>query len=189
MPACEAVSLIKNRIQLMLRFKTILKRFDKQGEKTGWTYIVITEDQANELNPGKKVSFRVKGKLDRFGIEKIALLPMGDGSFIMPLKATIRKAIKKEKGAEVDVQLSLDAEPLQIDSDFTECLYDEPKALKTFQRLSKGHQNYFSNWIRSAKTEPTKAKRIAMAVNALAKGLGYPEMIRAQKKTKQELGL
>src|SRR5689334_3352173 len=99
----------------MLHFKTILQRFDKQGEKTGWTYILITEEQANELNPGKKVSFRVKGKLDNFKIEKIALMPMGDGSFIMPLKATIRKAIKKEKGAEVEVRISLDAEPLQID--------------------------------------------------------------------------
>lgn len=173
----------------MLHFKTILQRFDKQGEKTGWTYILITEEKANELNPGKKVSFRVKGKLDEHKIEKIALMPMGDGSFIMPLKATIRKAIKKTKGDEVEVRVDLDAEPLQIDSDFMECLNDEPKALKTFQSLTKGHQNYFSNWIQSAKTEPTKAKRIAMAVNALAKGWGYVEMIRADKKAKQELGL
>jgi hypothetical protein len=170
-------------------FKTILQKFDKQGEKTGWTYIAITTEQAAVLNPGTKTSFRVKGKLDNYPIEKIALLPMGDGSFIMPLNATIRKGIKKGKGAEVAVQLEVDDEPLQHDTDFVECLNDEPKALQTFQSLAKGHQNYFSKWIQSAKTEPTKAKRIAMAVNALAKGMGFPEMLRAQKREKQDLGL
>ena len=36
---------------------------------------------------------------------------------------------------------------------------------------------------------PTKAKRIAMAVNALAKGMGFPEMLRAHKKEKEQFGL
>ncbi|MBN8785519.1 MAG: YdeI/OmpD-associated family protein, partial [Terrimonas sp.] len=45
-------------------------------------------------------------------------------------------------------------------------------------------QNYFSKWIESAKTEATRAKRIAMTVSATAKKWGYPEMIRAAKKEK-----
>lgn len=172
----------------MIRFRTMLQKFDKQGEKTGWTYIVISEEQVAALKPATKVSFRVKGKLDSYPIEKIALMPMGDGSYIMAVNAIMRKAIRKQKGEAVKVQLEVDKEPIQIDADLMACLNDEPKALKTFQALTKGHQNYFSKWIESAKTEPTKAKRIALAVNALAKGWGYPEMIRAQKKTKQELG-
>jgi len=173
----------------MIRFTTLIKRFDKQGEKTGWTYISITQEQAEELCPGKKVSFRVKGKLDAFPVAKIALLPMGDGSFIMPLNAAIRTGIKKQKGAELSVQLVLDAAPIEWDADFMDCLRDEPKALQTFEGLARGHQNYFSKWIESAKTAPTKAKRIALAVNALSKGMGFPEMLRAQKKAKQDLGL
>lgn len=173
----------------MLRFITVLKKFGKQGEKTGWTYIQISEKQAAQLNPGVKTSFRVKGRLDYYDIEKIALLPMGDGSFIMPLNAIVRKNIKKQKGAEVEVSLELNKEPLQLNADFMDCLRDEPEALKTFQSLTKGHQNYFSKWIESAKTEPTRAKRIALAVNALAKGWGFPEMLRAQKKEKQQFGL
>jgi uncharacterized protein YdeI (YjbR/CyaY-like superfamily) len=84
--------------------------------------------------------------------------------------------------------LNLDTNPVKIDSDFTECLQDDPAALKIFQSLTKGHQHYFSKWIESAKTDGTKAKRIAMAVNALSKGTGFPEMLRAQKKEKQDLG-
>ncbi len=173
----------------MIKFIATIKKFNKQGEKTGWTYIAITEEQASQLKPGTKVSFRVKGRLDNYPIEKVALLPMGDGSFIMPLNATIRKGIKKQKGAEVEAHLELDNEPISINADFMDCLHDEPKALQTFQSLTKGHQNYFSKWIESAKTEPTKAKRIALAVNALAKGMGFPEMLRAHKKEKQDFGL
>ena len=173
----------------MIRFSTVIKKFDKQGEKTGWTYIAITEEQATQLKPGTKTSFRVKGKLDNYLIEKVALLPMGDGSFIMPLNAAIRKGIKKQKGDEVEAQLESDNEPLNINADFMDCLHDEPQALQTFQSLAKGHQNYFSKWIESAKTAPTKAKRIAMAVNALAKGMGFPEMLRAHKKEKEQFGL
>ena len=69
----------------MIRFTTVIERFAKQGEKTGWTYIAVSKEQAGLVNPGIKVSFRVKGKLDAYPVEKIALLPMGDGSFIMPL--------------------------------------------------------------------------------------------------------
>jgi len=173
----------------MLQFKTAIKRFAKQGEKTGWTYIEISEEQAAHLNPGVRTSYRVKGTLDKHPVEKIAIMPMGNGSFIMPLNATIRKSIKKGVGDELLVKLEVDKEPIQIDGDFIECLQDDEVALANFQKLTKGHQNYFSKWIESAKTEPTKAKRIAMAINALAKGWGFPEMLRANKKEKEQLGL
>lgn len=170
----------------MIQFKTIIQRFATQGEKTGWTYIPITAKQAAVLNPGVKTSYRVTGTLDAYAIEKVAVMPIGDGSFIMPLNATIRKGIKKQKGAEVDVRIEVDTEPVQMDLELMECLNDDPDALRHFQSLTKGHQTYFSKWIESAKTTPTKAKRIAMAVNALAKGWGFPEMLRAAKKEKQQ---
>jgi hypothetical protein len=173
----------------MLQFTTTIKKFDKQGEKTGWTYIELSEEQAALINPGVRTSYRVKGKLDDYVIEKSAILPMGNGGFIMPLNAAIRKALRKGKGCELKVHLQLDSEPVKQDSDFLECLQDEPVALQAFESLTRGHQNYFSKWIESAKTSPTKAKRIAMAVNALAKGLGFPEMLRAQKAKQGQSGI
>ncbi len=173
----------------MIHFKTIIKKFDKQGEKTGWSYIHFSAEQAALLKPGTKTSFRVSGRIDNYLIEKVALIPMGDGTFIMPVNATIRKGLKKQKGAEVEAHLKVDNEPIKIDSDFITCLEDEASALATYKSLTKGHQAYFSNWIKTAKMETTKAKRIAMAVNALAKGLGFPEMLRAAKKEKNQYGL
>nr|MBP8249452.1 DUF1905 domain-containing protein [Chitinophagales bacterium] len=42
-------------------YTTIIKKFGTMGEKTGWTYVEIPSDIAEELNPGIKTSYRVKG--------------------------------------------------------------------------------------------------------------------------------
>jgi hypothetical protein len=169
----------------MVQFITTILKFGEQGEKTGWTYIEVKEAIAQKIKPGNKKSFRVKGKLDNYSIKAIALMPMGDGSFIMPLNAAIRKGIGKRKGAMLKVAIEADVEEIKPPSELIECLQDEPKALDFFNQLTKGHQNYFGNWIRSAKTEQTKAKRIAQAINALSKGWHFGIMM--QKKERQNL--
>ena len=89
----------------MVKFKATIQKFQKKGEKTGWSYIEIDAPKARKLNPGSKVSFRVKGRLDAFEFEGMALLPMGKGDFILPLKADVRKKIQK-KQPEVAVRSS-----------------------------------------------------------------------------------
>lgn len=166
----------------MIRFKSLIQKFNKKGEKTGWSYIDIPADIAQKLSPGNKKSFRVKGKLDSFRIEKTSLLPMGDGNFILPINGSIRKGTGKRDGATLTIELEIDKKPIAIDTDFLDCLEEETEGKKFFLSLPKSHQNYFSKWIESAKTDTTKAKRIAMAINALCKKQGFAEMIRASKK-------
>jgi len=165
----------------MIQFMTTIHKFDKQGEKTGWTYIEISAQQAKKLKPGTKVSFRVKGTLDSFKIKQIALLPMGEGNFIMPLNAAMRRGIGKKLGDKLKVSLEADDSEFTLSKDFMDCLRDDPVAHDFFQTLSGSHQKYFSKWIDSAKTSLTKTKRIVMAVTALSKRQGYPEMIRANR--------
>ena len=109
---------------------------------------------------------------------------MGGGSFIIPINATIRKALGKRKGAVIKVSLTEDIRDVEINKMFLICLADEPKALEFFNSLPRGHRNYFSKWIESAKTEETKANRIARAVTALSRKLGYPEMLRMGREEK-----
>ncbi len=172
----------------MVTFTTTIQQFDEQGEKTGWTYIEVPAAIAEQLMPNHKKGFRVKGKLDTYAFSGIALLPMGEGNFIMALKADIRKVIKKRKGDTLKVQLAVDEKPYELCAELVECLNDEPRAIQFFNTLPRGHQNYFSKWIESAKTVETKSKRIAQAVSALAKQMGYSEMIRFQKEQKEQLG-
>ena len=165
----------------MVKFSCTILKFDKQGEKTGWTYIEVPADLAQKLKPGNKREFKVKGKLDNYEIKRLSVMPMGGGAFIMPINAGIRKGIGKRYGAMLKVQLEADNSEFIFNKDFMDCLDDEPKAKVFFISLTGSHQRYFSKWIDSAKTEPTKIKRITMAVNALAKKWGYPEMLRASQ--------
>jgi uncharacterized protein YdeI (YjbR/CyaY-like superfamily) len=67
------------------------------------------------------------------------------------------------------------------------CLADEPEALTFFNQLTNGHQNYFTKWIESAKTEPTKAKRIAQTITALYRKQDFGEMLRSLKKEREKM--
>ena len=165
----------------MILFTTTIHKFGEQGEKTGWTYIEIPADMAQRLKPDNKKSFRVKGKLDKYKISGIALIPMGGGAFILAINADMRRNIYKKQGALLQVQLQEDKQEFQLNKDFMDCLEDEPKAKSFFYTLTGSHQRYFSKWIDAAKTEPTRVKRITMAVTALAKKWGYPEMIRSSQ--------
>lgn len=162
----------------MVRFTATMHRFEQQGEKTGWTYIELPPDLVQKLKPGNRKEFKVKGKLDKYELKRTSLTPMGGGVFIMPINATMRKAIGKKHGAMVKLQLEADDSAFVFNKDFIACLRDEPSAQKYFESLTGSHQRYFSKWIDSAKTEETRVRRITMAVNALAKKWGYPEMLR-----------
>lgn len=166
----------------MITFNATIHKFAKQGEKTGWTYIEISASQAKKLKPETKVSFRVKGTLDAYAIQKTALLPMGDGKFIMPLNAALRKGIGKKEGEKLKVSLEADEREIELSRDLMKCLKDDPQAMAFFKTLTKGHQQYFSKWIESAKTTATKTKRIVMALTAFGKKQGYPEMMRENKR-------
>ncbi len=176
------IKLLRQLVLLcMVQFDTIIQRFDQQGEKTGWTYIGIPAKIAQKLKPGNKKSFRVKGKLDNYSITGVALIPMGEGDFIMAINAAMRKGISKRRGDKLRVQLEADEKLPELSADMLECLSDEPAANEYFNSLPYSHRLYFSRWVESAKTAPTKAKRIAMAVSALAKGWGFGEMLRANR--------
>ncbi|SKC74269.1 DUF1905 domain-containing protein [Ohtaekwangia koreensis] len=165
----------------MIRYTTTILKFNKKGEKSGWTYIEISESQAQKLKPNTKISFRVKGTLDQFVFEKVALLPMGDGTFIMPVNAAMRKSLGKKEGDKIKVVMEIDERKLALSADLMKCLKEEPDSLAYFKSLPMSHQNYYSKWIDSAKTTATKSKRIVMALTAFSKKQGFSEMIRENK--------
>lgn len=156
------------------------------GEKTGWTYIDVPAAIAHQLKDTKK-SFRVKGKLDDYTFSGLALTPMGNGNYILALKAAIRKQIKKQKGDTLSVQLQEDDQPILPPADLLECLADEPAALAHFNSIAPSHRLYFIRWIESAKTDVTRTKRMALSVEALNKKGSFSDMLRSLKSDKAQL--
>ena len=169
-----------SKFVLMVTYSTKILRFAEMGEKTRWMYIEIPADIAAKINPGVKKGYRVKGKFDNYKIEKIAVLPMGEGMFIIPFNVQMRKGTGKKNGAMLKVSLELDERTIPINAELLDCLADEPAALKFFNSLSNSHKSYFSKWIDTAKTDATKAKRITESVNALLLKRNFSGMMRAR---------
>ena len=165
-------------------FKTQLQKFQKNAEKTGWTYFIIPQKIAEKLNKGVKKSFRVKGFIDEYEIKQVSILPYGGGDFIMAFNAAMRKGTQKKAGDSIALQLEADHSIMPVSAELLECLQDEPAAQAQFESLPPSHRKYYSQWIESAKTEPTRTKRIAIVVNGLARKMDFGAMLREQRDLK-----
>jgi hypothetical protein len=146
-------------------------RLQRMPGKGGWTYLVI-----KEITPdmrGKRGMLQVKGLIEDYELKPFNLMPMANGSMFMPVKAEIRKQIKKSEGDQVKLVLYADYDPLDIPPDLLECLRDEPAAHKTFYGFPENEQKQYIDWIYSAKKEETRVERIAEAINRLTRGLTF----------------
>jgi len=170
----------------MIHFKAEIERFENMGEKTGWSYVFIPKNLAIQIKPDCKVSFRVKGKIDQLEVAGMATMPMGEGDFILALKTTLRKQLKKEAGAHVELFLEEDKDfKVEMPEDLEICLLDEDHLMENFLKQPKSHQNYYINWINQAKTDTTRTKRLAMTVTAMQKKQDFGSMMRESKSKNQ----
>lgn len=167
----------------MIAFNVLIEKFNQKGEKSGWTYIHIPFEIANQIKADCRTSYRVRGFLDEWPVSGMALIPMGEGDFILALKADLRKKLGKKAGDLLSVRLEEHSDfKIDMPADLEECLHDQPHFLENFLKQPKSHQTYYYNWINSAKTGATRARRIAMTVNAMDLGFDFGQMLREEKK-------
>ena len=142
----------------------LLQKFPGKG---GWTYAVIPE-----IKQDRKTSFgwvKVKGSIDGYPLKQHKLMPMGDHRLFLPVKAAIRKKIKKEAGDYVHVILDLDKSFLEIPEEILLCFEDEPAhVLESFKSLTEGEQKTYLDWIYAAKKMETRANRIMKMMKRVA---------------------
>jgi hypothetical protein len=166
----------------MIVFEAEIERYEKMGEKTGWNFVFVPAAISRQIKADCKKSYRVKGLLDAVEIRGLALTPVGEGNFILALKATLRKQLKKEEGALLRIELEEDKEfKVEMPADLELCLLEERHCMENFMALPKGHQNYYINWLNTAKTEPTRIKRLTQIVVAMDKNMDFGAMIRSNK--------
>jgi hypothetical protein len=140
---------------------------EKYPGKGGWTYASIPEVLQDKTKPFGWV--KVKGSIDGIEIKSYRLMPMGNGKLFLPVKAEIRKKIRKKEGDTVKVILYPDDDPIEVPPELALCFEDEPVACKNFRGFSEGEQKAYISWIYSAKKEETKIDRIAKTINRLLK--------------------
>jgi Domain of unknown function (DUF1905)/Bacteriocin-protection, YdeI or OmpD-Associated len=144
-------------------------QIQKYPGKGGWSYVVIDILPSVE----KKTKFgmvRVKGFIDDYEISQYNLMPMGNGNLFLPIKAEIRKKIKKEAGDFVKIVLSSDESPVELIDELKECLEMNEGTLKTFMGFSQAEQKQYIDWIYQAKNIDTKTNRILKMIALLQKG-------------------
>lgn len=148
--------------------KCLLEKFHGKG---GWTFARIPEFKKEKNTPFGWV--KVRGAIDGYEIRKYSLMPMGNGNYFLPVKAEIRKKIKKEEGDRVHIILYPDNEPLEVPDEMLLCLEDAPEAFQFFHSLSESEQKYYIQWIYSAKKEETQIDRMAKSIQRLSKKLKF----------------
>lgn len=140
----------------------LLEKFPGKG---GWTYAAIPE-----ILPDKHAYFnwvRVRGTIDGYEIKGFNLMSRGNGQLFLPVKAEIRKKIKKEAGDWVQITLYADNTPQETPEELLLCLQDEPNAYENFLKCTASEQKAFFDWIYSAKTDETKIERIVQTIRKL----------------------
>ena len=142
---------------------------------------------ADPIKPGYKQVYRGRGQIDDDVFSGLALMPQGDGDYFLAINGTMRKVLKKGVGDVLALRLEEDKNfKIEIPEDLEICLLDEEDDLMgKFMALAKSHRNYFIKYVTEAKTEPTRTKRIAMTVEAVATGLDFGAMIRLDKARRQ----
>lgn len=146
--------------------KYLLEKFDGKG---GWTYVRLPEIRKDKKTQSRGI--KVKGTIDGFEISKYHLMPLGQMKLFLPVRAEIRKKIKKEAGDSVHIILYEDNDLLLVPDEIMVCLHDEPAALKFFESLSESEKKYYIQWIEAAKREETKVNRLAKMIDRMLQGL------------------
>ncbi|MBS5796542.1 MAG: DUF1905 domain-containing protein [Dysgonomonas mossii] len=139
----------------------------KTEGKGAWTFVEIPEI------PMPKTSFgmlKVKGKIDDYAFSNTHLMPIRNGHVGLAVRAEIRKKIKKQAGDIVHITIYENKTSLIIPQELLLCLEYEDGVLGKFEIYTDGQKKAFINWINSAKTEQTKADRIAKTISMIQKG-------------------
>jgi len=143
----------------------LLQKFPGKG---GWTYAEIPEIPQDKRQPFGWVT--VRGSIDGYPLKHYKLMPMGQGRAFLPVRAEIRKQIRKEAGDTVRVVLYRDEAPMETPEEIVECLQLEPGAYEQFEKLPPSHRKAYLDWIESAKTDETRTRRINQAIDKLLRG-------------------
>ncbi|MBL7952165.1 MAG: DUF1905 domain-containing protein [Flavobacteriales bacterium] len=138
--------------------------------KFAWSYLEFPHDVPELF--GKRGEVRVKCLINGVAADR-ALMPTKSGIHILVLGGVLRKkAGIRKPGDPVHVELWLDPEPDRIDipEELKETLEFMPEMERAWNELTPGMKRNMCYWVGSAKTRPTRAKRITDLLQKLESG-------------------
>ena len=90
--------------------------------------------------------------------------------YLLVINRQVREAAGAAAGDTVEIQLELDRKPrvVRLPKDFAAAL--DKGARAKFDRMSYSHRKDYVDWIKEAKREETRQRRIAKAVELIRQG-------------------
>ncbi|MBA2550101.1 MAG: DUF1905 domain-containing protein [Nocardioidaceae bacterium] len=146
-----------------MRFRTTIVQ-----SGTNTTGIEVPEDVVAALGSARRLPVRITVGDHSY---RSTVAPLR-GHFMVSLSAENRASAGVAGGDEVDVDIELDTEPraVTVPPDLAAALDAEPGARRFFDGLSNSHQQRHVLAIDGAKTDETRQRRIAKAVDVLREG-------------------
>ncbi|HYG20672.1 MAG TPA: YdeI/OmpD-associated family protein [Ohtaekwangia sp.] len=145
------------------RFQAVLEKPD-DGMDTAFITVPFDVQQTY----GTKGRVKVKALFDGYPYRGI-LVNMGTGGHIIIVRKDVRQAIGKKAGDSVNVEIRQDTDERVVDvpESFERILKKHPEAKRFFDTLSYTNRKEYAAWIRDAKKEETREKRLKAAVEKL----------------------
>jgi hypothetical protein len=142
-----------------MRFRTVI---ELQGNNTG---ILVPDVVIDELGAGKRVPVVVTVGATTY---RSTITPMG-GRFLIALSAANRAAAGVAGSDEVEVELEVDTAPrvFPLPPELEQAIAGDEQALAAYGALSFSRQRALAEPIALAKTDATRDKRLAAALEAL----------------------
>ncbi len=146
-----------------MRFHTTIL----QSGKTA-TGIQVPAEVVDALGAGRRPAVRVTIR----GYTYRSTIAVMGGRYMVGVNADNRAAAGVAGGDEVDVDLELDLAPREIEvpADLAAALDAVPAARATFERISYSNKSWHVLQVAAAKTDETRARRIAKSVEILGEG-------------------
>lgn len=127
-----------------------------------WTVAILNIDAKKVF--GKAGHIRVKGTIDGIPFDDSSLMPMGTGEHCLPIRTEIRKLIKKEAGATIEICFEEDHTDLQIPEELKEAFEASAEAKKMFEAYAPSHRRNYVRYINESKKKETREKRAVESV-------------------------
>jgi hypothetical protein len=130
-------------------------------------YVDVPEDISRELGEGA-THVPVAGEVEGVGI-RTTLVSRGKGNYRVAIHSDIRKKLKMDTGALVEIAIQRDEEPREpvLPPAMVFALRNAPKAQKEFRSLTTAMRRQIMRYITSVKQQRTLERRVAMFVRRL----------------------
>lgn len=151
------------------RFKAEIKKHPKLNA----AFVEFPWSVKEEFGTNGQVKVRAKFEGREY---RGSLVKMGHHCHRIGLGQDVRKAINKEPGDTIKVEITRDDEPriVEVPADLQKLFTRNKTVGRFFDTLSYTHRKEYVRWIESAKKEETRNNRLARTIEMLKEKIKHP---------------